>query len=306
MVACLVIGCRQMNVKNKQLLTWIGTILAFSGTIFVGIRLNDYRAQIDLSQFKLLTWISILAFTCIYGVASILLALAWRELLLLLGSSHSKMWAIRVYGMTQLAKYAPSNIMHFAGRQAMGMAADIGAWVLAKATIWELGLLAFTGSLFSILILPFLLPEIPSLCMAAGFILVIVLVATISYRFVAPRVMWAFIWHVMFLSISSMLFVSILFLLYGSQVVEPTKLFLFGGAFIVAWLIGLVTPGAPAGIGVRETVILLLLSPLLPESQLLVALMFSRIVTVCGDVVFFLIASLCSKPKPEPVLQQTL
>ena len=294
-----------MNARIKQVLTWVGTILAVTGTIFVAIRLNDYKAQIDLSQFNTATWIGILAFTGIYGFASSLLALAWCELLLFFDSSQSKIWSIRVYGITQLAKYVPSNIMHFAGRQAMGMAADISGWVLAKATIWELGLLAFTGSLFSILAMPLLLPATSPLFMVAGFVLVIFLVAMGLNRFFAPSVMRAFIWHFIFLSCSSILFVSILFLLYGSQIIEPTKISLCCGAFTVAWLIGLVTPGAPAGMGVREAVILFLLSPLLPESKLLVALILSRIVTVGGDVVFFFIASLCNTTKPVIISSKT-
>lgn len=294
-----------MNARIKQILTWVGTLLAVTGTIFVGIRLNDYRAQIDLSQFSTSTWIVTLALTGIYGVASSLLALAWCELLLFFGSSQSKTWAIRIYGITQLAKYVPSNIMHFAGRQAMGMSADISGWVLAKATIWELGLLAFTGSLFSILATPLLLPATSPLFMAVSFVLVIILVAMGLNRFFTTSLMHAFICHFIFLSCSSILFVSILFLLCGNQIIEPTKLSLYCGAFIVAWLIGLVTPGAPAGMGVREAVILFLLSPLLPESKLLVALILSRIVTVGGDVVFFCIASLCNTTKPVIISSKT-
>jgi uncharacterized membrane protein YbhN (UPF0104 family) len=293
-----------MNAGAKQILTLLGTIFAVAGTLFVGIRLNDYRAQLDLSQFKTSTWTTIFVFTCVYGIASNLLALAWRELLIFFGTTQSTAWAIRVYGMTQLAKYVPSNVMHFAGRQAMGMAADIGGWALAKSTIWELGLLAFSGSLFSILTLPLLVPSIPSPPMIGGFLFVIFVVAMAIRHLLASSVALAFLWQVIFLIISSVLFVAILYLLYGVQVIAPVQFPLFCGAFIVAWLIGLVTPGAPAGIGVREAVILLLLTPLLPESKLLVALIFSRMVTIGGDVVFFFIASLCNNTKEKAVLSE--
>ena len=140
--------------------------------------------------------------------------------------------------------------------------------------------------------------------MIGGFLFVIFVVAMAIRHLLASSVALAFLWQVIFLIISSVLFVAILYLLYGVQVIAPVQFPLFCGAFIVAWLIGLVTPGAPAGIGVREAVILLLLTPLLPESKLLVALIFSRMVTIGGDVVFFFIASLCNNTKEKAVLSE--
>ena len=42
------------------------------------------------------------------------------------------------------------------------------------------------------------------------------------------------------------------------------------GAAIAAWLVGLVTPGAPAGLGVREAVMLLILGVWVPQADLVV------------------------------------
>lgn len=51
-------------------------------------------------------------------------------------------------------------------------------------------------------------------------------------------------------------------------------------------------PGAPAGIGVRETVLVLLLGSYMIEADLLMAVLIGRIVTVFGDVIFFLAISI--------------
>ena len=58
----------------------------------------------------------------------------------------------------------------------------------------------------------------------------------------------------------------------------------------MAWLAGLLTPGAPAGIGVRELVLVLLLKGIVPEAELLLAVLLSRLVTVGGDLLFYLVA----------------
>lgn len=50
----------------------------------------------------------------------------------------------------------------------------------------------------------------------------------------------------------------------------------------------MVTPGAPAGVGVRELVLLLLLKGLAADTDLIMAVLLGRLVTVIGDLLFFM------------------
>jgi len=45
-------------------------------------------------------------------------------------------------------------------------------------------------------------------------------------------------------------------------------------------------PGAPAGVGVRELVLLFLLKNVVAEAELLLAVVLGRLVTVMGDLLF--------------------
>jgi len=64
------------------------------------------------------------------------------------------------------------------------------------------------------------------------------------------------------------------------------------GVFAAAWVAGFVTPGAPAGLGVREAVLAGGLRPLYgPEVALALPLLF-RLVTVTGDGVAFALGSI--------------
>ena len=58
------------------------------------------------------------------------------------------------------------------------------------------------------------------------------------------------------------------------------------GAFMLDWLAGLLAPGAPAGLGVREMVLFSLLKGLVAEADLLLTIVPSRLVTVAGDMLF--------------------
>ena len=55
-------------------------------------------------------------------------------------------------------------------------------------------------------------------------------------------------------------------------------------SFCLAWIIGLIVPAAPGGVGVFESVILFNLGPQLPEAPLLASLLCYRLVSTISDV----------------------
>ena len=67
----------------------------------------------------------------------------------------------------------------------------------------------------------------------------------------------------------------------------------FSGAILIigvntaSTLIGLITPGAPGGIGVREAAMLLLLAPFFPSDAILIAAVIQRVILITGDVITF-------------------
>ena len=274
----------------KRYLHWTGTLLAISGIAFVALRLNNYSSQADFSRFSGLTWTVSIGLILVYGVANTLLALAWQNLLLHFGATTSKQWVIRVYGLTQLAKYVPGNIMHLASRQAMGLAAGISGWPLAKASAWELGLIAITGALFCVLIIPQFVVFVTLPLAFLAFITVLLIIFAGLKQYVGQPFALSFFYYLVFLVISGFMFVGVLTLTMGTDTFDSLLGLLFGGAFVVAWLAGFLTPGAPAGIGVREFVLVILLRGLVTEEDLLLAALLSRMVTVSGDILFFLFA----------------
>lgn len=59
-------------------------------------------------------------------------------------------------------------------------------------------------------------------------------------------------------------------------------------AFAASWIAGFATPGAPGGIGIRETALIALLTPLCGEATAVAAALELRLVTTLGDLLFFL------------------
>jgi hypothetical protein len=279
-------------------LHWAGSALAAVGIVFVAIRLRDYGGQIGLKDFGRELWWVVGGCALVYGLSNAMLALAWWHLLGRFGTEPSRRWAIRTYGISQLAKYVPGNIFHLAGRQAIGMAAGVPGWSLAKSSLWELGLIALAGSLFGLLALPLVIASLPLQLGVSGFVLAVMIVAAVLRTSFGPAAVWAFGWYVGFLAVSGVLFVGLIGATFPPAVASGANWIVLCGAYVLAWLAGLLTPGAPAGVGVRELVLLFLLKGLVGESELLLAVVLGRVVTVVGDLLFFLVASLQKRSEP--------
>ncbi|BBO67056.1 hypothetical protein DSCA_09860 [Desulfosarcina alkanivorans] len=279
-----------MHPILKRCIDWGGSILAVLGLIFVALQLCDYGTDIDFARFNLTAWSVLGGFAIIYGLSNLMLALAWRNLLGQFGAGTSRLWAIRTYGLSQIAKYVPGNIFHLAGRQAIGMKDGVRASPLIKSAVWELVLISSTAVLFIVLTLPLIHTNFPTKVGALGFPAVMGIAAALFWRFIGPQFTRAFGLYVVFLAISGLLFLGIIQLMVVSPGISDAPWFSLCGAYVLAWLVGLITPGAPAGVGVRELVLLFLLKGIVGEADLLLAVILGRVMTVTGDFVFFLIA----------------
>ena len=67
------------------------------------------------------------------------------------------------------------------------------------------------------------------------------------------------------------------------------------GAYLLAVIIGMVTPGASGGIGIRETVMLLLTQNLFSESVIVSAMVLLRIALIIADVLAYFIQMVLSR-----------
>ncbi|MGV3489926.1 MAG: hypothetical protein ACO1OG_01265 [Devosia sp.] len=265
-------------------LHWFGGALALAGVIFVGQRLWAYSGQIDLARLTLSAWIGLACLATTYAIASPLQALAWRNLLAYRGEATNAAWAVRTYGISQLAKYVPGNVAQFIGRQAIGAAAGLAGWPLAQSALWELGMLCVAGAIVAVMAAP-LVTDIPPEVALPLFGTAVAAALLIANKALGARVAAALLQQIGFLVICGLVFVGTL--LAVAPALEVATYATICGAYVVAWLAGLVTPGAPAGVGVREAVLLFLLRDLVEPEHLLLAIVAARIICVIGDCLFF-------------------
>jgi glycosyltransferase 2 family protein len=274
----------------KRGLHYCGSALAIVGIVFVLLRLRDYGSEIDLARFGMLEWSAALGLAMIYGLANLTLAFAWWNLLGQLGAGTSRRCAVRIYGISQIARYVPGNIFQLAGRQALGMAAGLPASALAKSALWELGLIAVAGAIFGLLAAPLMWSDLTVSASTGAFCAIAVGAFLVLRRLLSPSVSVSLVWQIIFLATSGAVFMGALALVSPSAVSHLTFTPLCG-AYVIAWLVGLVTPGAPAGLGVRELVLLFLIGGRVEQADLFLAIVLGRLVTVGGDFLFFAAAA---------------
>jgi len=221
--------------------------------------------------------------------------------------------AVQIVAISQIGKYLPGNVGHFAGRAVMGRDAGIPMGVTAGTLLIETAWTLAIGSAFAALAFFFLLDskdlislpsvDAPELVAVTGLLLLAPWLGiqavnrwapTISARvgggkpLAAPRLRTA-------LAVSTLM--AICFFLLGGVLklqaewffhVEQASWLELTLLFTAAWLAGYVVPGAPGGIGIREAMMVLLLTPVVGAGAAAGLGISMRLVTVTGDGLAFL------------------
>ncbi|MEZ2331797.1 hypothetical protein AB6802_18910 [Mesorhizobium sp. RCC_202] len=272
------------KARLELFLNRFGVFLGALGLLFVAYRLYAYKSELDVARIGGAQYAIILLLAALYGAGNMFLALGWGRLLNFLGVQPRLRWVVWAYATSQLAKYVPGNVFQFFGRQALGVSAGISNVQLAKSTMLELALVAGAGGLFFPLILPLVWPGLGSFPAPVAFISVVAIALYLIGRF-GRALLEAAVFHVFYLVLSGLVFVAGFRIAGGS--IEISSAPTIAGAYVLAWLAGLLTPGAPAGIGVREAVLLFLLGGISSSPTVLMAVVIGRMITVLGDFLFF-------------------
>ncbi len=300
----------KLNLKNI-IFKFIGygiTIASFFYIFFLLRNIEFGKLQGFLKNFFLIKYC---IFTFICTLSNFILAFAWRYILELLHQKSLPFGEIlKIYMKTFIARYIPGNIFHFVGRQLLGKKLGISNFVLALSSVLEsfllliVGftfiLLGFSQNFFNISILDRLDINIQKfLILFAGgcFIAVIYL----SYKKQLSEIFGSFSIRkmgylvVMCIFYSAFLFINgvILFCIFSFMLETDLKtgdLPIIVCANVFAWMGGFITPGAPGGLGVREALLVITLSNILPVTIIVTGALIFRIITLFGEVLALFIA----------------
>ncbi len=290
------------STRLKSLLRWLGMALAIAALLFVGQRFWELSGALPEGLLRD-AWPWILVASLLYASVGGLLGVSWWLLLRASGASSAPLLgSAAAYFASQVGKYLPGNVGHFAARHIFGRRHGASHGQLMTATAIEMALLSLASAMFALLVVPQLLQALlPDqsfhLAIRWGVAALMVVVASVVIALIwwrrdlpgaSSRGRVALQLGASYALCTAFFIGCTLCFVVMSPSVQPSLWTQLLPWLAAAWLLGFVIPGAPGGLGIRELVLTVGLAPILGEAQALVDALLFRAVTVGGDVLMSL------------------
>jgi len=210
--------------------------------------------------------------------------------------------SIRLFLQSQLGKYLPGSVWHYAGR--VGLARSRG--VAVRSTLISLGVEVGASALAAVIVGLFVLPIALAALLAVAVAVAVALIglapARAPERLLDPLI--RVIRRIVPLSVVDMrqavralpaataLYIPV-WAVYGVAFwltaralfpIPTTDIVFFTAAFALGWLAGMIVVFAPGGIGVREAVLVGLLAPRVGHAEAIVIAGASRLLLTAADL----------------------
>jgi hypothetical protein len=304
-----------MKHNKRKAIDFVGIAVMFLSLIFivkVFLSFDIEFSSLFSPRYILFLSMSLIAAT----LATVFNAFSWKMTIeFFSGNKASFLSAFHVYAKSNLGKYLPGKVGHYAYRQLFGTFLGMSQTQLAVASVFEFMYIVAVALLLSFisarneiyLIIKSLFPELNiSLIFSVGIITGISAASILFFLFrqntytkdiltlIKTKGFWTLLLKILVIISTNFLFIGSVFaLIVGIH--TPLTASSFAVIFatcVTSWLIGFVVPGVPGGIGVREAALTLMLSHLYPEEVILTAAVFQRLTMVGGDVAAWIISAM--------------
>jgi len=297
----------------KNYYRWFGqALMAVSLSYFIWF-LIDNAESLSVVNWSSGMCLSLTGATAIYTIVLLLGACSWSIFLYGTGESVQFEDSFKIFLISQFAKYIPGNVAQYLGRIALARKYEINISQVISATVLESGWVILAGVF--VVMISFLfngdvlfqntdtLPSFWQLGLLAGgglglSLLVVWVInhcrAILSKKdagngeSAVPSIMIFVVCFLLYLLIFSFLGLSVYILLEGAFQSSHGSYWTTTSMFCLAWLAGFLTPGAPAGLGIREALLISFLTPIHGAGVALGVTLLMRIVTTLGDGLVFL------------------
>ena len=297
-----------MSKTLKRILTTVVIVIIFAFLIrnlvsnWSKIPFESLQANvllILLSFFALL-----LNFLC-YGKS-------WQEVMRALGAPITFAQSIWMIATTQIGKYVPGKVWYMVGRVYVGRQARLDGKKLALSMVLEACLLHVTGGII------FLISTLISGNYNIGWVIISIILISVAVIILHPKILGRvanFFLRILkkpqiesTLTYPQIIQISVYFFgLWISQVIGfyllvtaiyPIPFYYvlhLSAAYTLAWISGSVAVFAPGGLGVREGVMTLMLSPILPMPLAIAISFITRVWISIFEIVAFFIGLLIQR-----------
>jgi hypothetical protein len=321
-----------MNLKRTRTLKIFGYVISVVLLTFFVVFVSRHFSIASLQPFKAAsTLIAIGIASMIYCLIVPLAGWAWSLLLAGMGEQWGSRKIIAILGFTQIAKYIPGNFVQIAGRATLAISKGMNPGIFGATVLIET-LLTMAAAVFAGLACWLMAGEhydalntsfwhtlatlsAGLLCGTVGIVALLKLLPTLR-----RHTLWAARWipaeirtpRVQILCKAGAIYclsyfvvgLSFWLLARGLNAESSPSYFYLSATFALAWIIGFIAPGLPAGLGAREGVMTILLTGKFAAPDILNLMLGMRLVTIAGDLLGFgmgaILMNLCfGKKLPE-------
>ncbi len=305
------------SARWKLVLRGLGTVFAIGSMVWycyaLSSRLEVFK-DLTLNSYSVGTIaIGIGLYPVIYGIA----AGIWIYALKCLGIALPVRSAVSISFVSQFGKYIPGNVAHHVTRVVLAKQHGASPFHVVLSMLIEAGCLVACGMAVALTALitqqqlqTELAERIPSArwqwaTLAFAFISLIGAIWFYRRMKVSSKAVLEIRWLTYCIALTLVVFVVhgliAQAILFGVFNVDNSSLIAVTGVFAFAWVIGFVTPGAPAGIGIRETVLTLGLSSVCEPGIALGLAAILRVVSALGDGLTFAVGLCLQRLRAAPL-----
>jgi len=289
----------------KKIFRW----LILGGTLFFLLKaLKDNWLGVSSIRINITGWLILGSATSVTLLAHIWAGWVWTWVLKELNQSVSSIEFIQVYLKTNIAKYLPGNVWHYYGRIMAAKNANISTNIATLSVLLE-PLLMLAAALIIIVLFSsqIVLDHLKFNLIILQLLGLIIVLCILHPRFLNPAIQlldrWknkkshpknqlidssiiknyplkALLGEIVFLGLRASGFILTIMALTS---VNWEQIPLLVGAFSCAWVLGLVVPGAPGGLGVFETIAILLLQYHFPAALVISAIAIYRLISILAE-----------------------
>lgn len=254
----------------------IGQVLLLVTIVFVALRARSlwHGSHIELGRVD---WLALVGSFLLAAAGTAAGGLIWLAILESLGVRTQLRWAWFFF-QAQLGKYIPGSVWQYAGRAAVARTNGIPVRQVGISLPVEFVASGVAGGSIAAFLLGWWGAAV------VGAVAAFLVAGERLARGVRPAVRATVVATVLYLPVWLLLGGSFWLCARGLLAVPDQDLALYIGAFAVAWLAGLVAIYAPGGLGVREAVLVALLSSRIGAANALVIAAASRLIFILVDV----------------------
>lgn len=306
-------------MRNKWI-NRIGNLLLVISILFISITL--YKQNIKLTTYvNSMKDIYVYIFIIVIYITSIYMnANVYNKILQIFSKEKiTKDYITEVYISSNLGKYLPGNVMHFISRNVLATKYGISQSNMAIATILELMMILLISGLVIVAfafkyifsVINFLFEEYILILIGIGCIGILIFIVLIAFYFKFKKKIRKFIKEInlkkakklliqciiidFFVQIvSSSTYILVILTIYDKHIQSWFSLL---GIYLIAWTVGFIMPGVPGGIGIKESILILLLEGIFPKNIILVSVVVHRCLNILAEVVTYIIMKLTMKYK---------